>query len=480
MDWVYDAQIKRYVTQFMRVFIGFKWKSSDGDLRSIPVMYGDMNRQVANIIKENSENKLPTVPRIACYISGLEMDMKRLSDATFVSKVHLREREYTVNQQGQREYGTGQGGNYTVERLMPTPYLLEMKTDIWASNTDQKLQIFEQIGYLFNPTLEIQSTDNFLDWTSITTLSIKNLQFSSRSVPQGVDTDIDVMSLTFEIPIWISPPAKVKRLGVIQTIIANVFTEQGDVVDLKDLAFNQQTGNVQEVISYTDFPVLLFKSEAGGDYDYDLTIADRMQAIIKMGLEDRYTTTGEPVDWNAVLEVLGGYQPGSTVRFQRQDGYEIVGTFVINPTDASILTVTLDQDTVPANTLIDSSVSGLPARGTVDAIVDPYRFNPIEKNMRSVGVRFLVLEDINPEGLNSDGPAAWKNLDGTDPVIAANSIIEWDGNFWRVLFNPAEAETPTYVQNLKTGIQYRWDGSQWLKSFEGEYRSGSWTVSLNR
>ena len=480
MDWFYDNQVKRYVTQFMRVFIGFKWKSADGDLRSIPVMYGDMNRQVANIIRENSENKLPTVPRIACYISGLEMDMKRIADASFVSKVNIREREYSVNEQGEREYGTGQGGNYTVERLMPTPYMLEMKADVWTSNTDQKLQIFEQIGYLFNPTLEIQTTDNFLDWTSISILNLKNIQFSSRSIPQGVDTDIDVLSMTFDIPIWISPPAKVKKLGVIQTIIANVFTEQGDVVDLKNLSFNEEIGTAQEIISYTDFSVLLFKSDNGTDHDYDLTIVDRTQAVIKLGLEERYSKTGESVDWNAVLEVLGGYRPGSTVRFQQPNGYEIIGTFVINPLDPSILVVTLDKDTIPTNTLIDSSVSGLPARGTVDAVVDPYRFNPIEKDMRSVGVRFLVLEDINPEGLNSDGPAAWKNLDGTDPAIAANSIIEWDGNEWRVLFDPAEAETPTYVQNLKTGIQYRWDGVQWLKSFEGEYRSGSWTVKLNK
>ena len=79
MDYFYDGQIRRYVTQFMRVFIGFQWKSGDGTLSSVPVMYGDMTRQVAAIIKENSENKMPNVPRIACYIGNLEMDTTRLS-----------------------------------------------------------------------------------------------------------------------------------------------------------------------------------------------------------------------------------------------------------------------------------------------------------------------------------------------------------------------------------------------------------------
>ena len=136
MDYFYDGQIRRYVTQFMRVFIGFKWQAGDGTQQTVPVMYGDMSRQVANIIKENSENKMPSVPKIACYITGLEMDTTRLSDPTFVSKVHIRERRFT-DAGGTREYQNTQGGNYTVERLMPTPFKLTMKADIWTSSTDK-------------------------------------------------------------------------------------------------------------------------------------------------------------------------------------------------------------------------------------------------------------------------------------------------------------------------------------------------------
>ena len=83
MDFFYDGQIRRYVTQFMRIFIGFKYQAGNGDQQSVPVMYGDLTRQVASIIRENSENKLPTVPRVACYVTGLEQDKTRLSDPTF-------------------------------------------------------------------------------------------------------------------------------------------------------------------------------------------------------------------------------------------------------------------------------------------------------------------------------------------------------------------------------------------------------------
>ncbi len=162
MDFFYDGQIRRYVTQFMRVFIGFKYKTGDDTLRHIPVLYGDLTRQVAAIIKENSENKMPTVPRIACYISGLEMDNTRLADASFVSKLNIRERAWN-SVDGEIQYQNVQGGGYTIERLMPTPFKLKMKADIWTSNTDQKLQIVEQILMLFNPSLEIQTTDNYID-----------------------------------------------------------------------------------------------------------------------------------------------------------------------------------------------------------------------------------------------------------------------------------------------------------------------------
>ena len=51
MQYFYDGQIRRYLTQIIRAFSNFSYKDGDGDLRQVPVMYGDLTRQVANIIK---------------------------------------------------------------------------------------------------------------------------------------------------------------------------------------------------------------------------------------------------------------------------------------------------------------------------------------------------------------------------------------------------------------------------------------------
>lgn len=513
MDYFYDGQIRRYVTQFMRVFIGFQWKAGDGTLSTVPVLYGDMTRQVAAIIKENSENKMPNVPRIACYISGLEMDTNRLSDSTFVSKVHIRERRYT-DAGGTREYQNVQGGNYTVERLMPTPFKLSMKCDIWTSNTDQKLQLMEQILVLFNPSLELQTTDNYIDWTSLSALYLSSTNFSSRTIPAGAESEIDICTLEFELPIWLTPPAKVKKLGIVQSVISNVFMESGDIADLDNIIYNSSSLNRRKGTFETTtnrYRVLLFKSNTGNlsDRQYDVTLVNPQAAVLALGLDQKDYKNGEPVDWNAILEVQGGYKAGSEIWFKQASGYELIGQFVINPLDPSVIVVTLDQDTFPSNTDIASSINGIGSRGTVDAIIDPYKYNPVEtygghQNI-PLGLRFLMLDDVNnspnrggyieypsnpadstsvpyrgPQAWRdpSNNDSSWSNQDGTDPIIKANSIIEWNGQTWVTIWDPAEGDNPTYIQNIRTGIQYKWDGEQWLKSFEGEYGPGEWNFKL--
>lgn len=480
----------------MRVFIGFKYQAGDGELKSVPVMYGDMSRQVAAIIKENSENKMVSVPKIACYITGLEMDMNRLSDATFVSKVNIRERAWQ-NTGNSIEYGNNQGGSYTVERLMPTPFKLTMKADLWTSSTDQKLQLLEQILVLFNPSLELQTTDNYIDWTSLSVLDLKSINITSRTIPAGAESEIDICSMEFEVPIYITPPAKVKKLGVVKSIISNVFTEDGDLVNLEDLAFNKAKGSFEAIPNR--YRVLLFKSNNGQPYDYDLTLVNPDAAVLAMGIDQKSIKNGEPVSWDTILEIQGGYSEGSQSYFKQPSGYDMVGTFAVNSIDPTKIVVTFDQDTIPTNTLINSTITGIEPRGTVDAIIDPYKYNPVEvfgtRANITLGLRFLMLDDVNNSvnvGSNIDqnidpsqnpdlydGADGWKNLDNSDPVIKANTIIEWNGSAWVTVWNPATGDVPTYIQNIRTGIQYRWDGEYWLKSFEGEYAPGYWGFILD-
>src|SRR5210317_892445 len=161
----YDKQIRRYITQFIRMVSNFQvefGKDRDGNtaLQRVPVIYGDSSRQAQSIIGNNSENTINATPCMAVYIAGLDYDRSRIQNPTYVDKLQLRERFYDT---ATGDYSTTQGDTLTVERLMPVPYRLTIKLDIWTSNTEQKLQLIEQLTSLFNPALEIQSTDNYVD-----------------------------------------------------------------------------------------------------------------------------------------------------------------------------------------------------------------------------------------------------------------------------------------------------------------------------
>jgi hypothetical protein len=496
MQYFYDGQIRRYLTQTIRVLSNFTVRYGDGTLVRVPVMYGDPDRQAASIIRQNSENKISSVPRISVYISGLELDRNRLGDPTYVGKVHVREREINNSDPNNPVYTTGQGRNYTVERLMPTPFKLTMKCDIWTANTEQKLQLLEQMLVLFNPSLELQTTDNYIDWTSLTVLNLGQVTWSSRSVPVGNDSPIDIASLSLDTPIWISPPVKVKHLGVITKIITSI--HQGASIDkntyieglgqpLAGPETNMGPLLTREVITITDYNIQIYNNQA-------ILLNKNENTIPREPTLDIPIRQGTPIEWQSVFDKYPGkYTAGSSSLYLTQsNGTEIVGTVAISPLDPTILTVSWDADTLNTNTGIDSNgnldtdpdydVAGSyrpNSPGTFDAIIDPQKVYP-GHGMQNVeaGDRFLIVEDIGAEG-NEDGPDAWKSTAGADFIAHANDIIEWTGTAWNVIFNSAqESDTLLYQTNIYTGVQYVWNGVYWTKSFEGEYRAGEWRLEL--
>lgn len=492
MQHFYDAQIRRYITQTIRVFSNFVVKYSDGSLVRIPVTYGDPDRQVANIIKQNSENAINACPRIAVYVENLELDRDRLSDSTYVGKIHIRERDMVDDM-----YTSGQGKNYTVERLMPTPFKLTLKVDIWSANTDQKLQILEQILVLFNPALELQTTDNYIDWTSLSVLHLDRVQWTSRQVPVGTDSPyIDISTLSLTTPIWISPPVKVKHLGVITKIITSLYNSaetienayidglghpqvSNDVSLVGELSKQYTTISDYKIQVYNGQAILLGKSESSVPREPSLDIPARQ---------------GTPLNWLDLFDRYPGkYIAGSSSLYLLQsNGTEVIGTVAVNPVDSTILSVSWDQDTLNTNTGIDSqgrydydplydlsSCNRPNSPGTFDAIIDPLKVGPDHgiSNL-AAGDRFLIIDDIGSIE-NQNGAIAWKNIDNSDFVATANDIVEWTGTEWIVIFNAVNVlDTIVYQTNIFTGVQYTWNGVLWSKSFEGEYSNGFWRLEL--
>ena len=54
----------------------------------------------------------------------------------------------------------------------------------------------------------------------------------------------------------------------------------------------------------------------------------------------------------------------------------------------------------------------------------------------------------------------------------------FDASADKLIYNDVVITT-LYTTNLNTGVQYYWDGDQWLLSVDGEYAKGDWTINLD-
>lgn len=453
-NYFYDGQIRRYISQFIRVVSNFYvefGKDSQGvtSLQRVPVIYGDQSRQAAQIIRNNSENTLTAVPAMAVYVSGLQYDQSRLQDPSLVQSMQIRQRAYD---EVTGTYTQQQGDALTVERMMPAPYKLSLKLDIWTSNTEQKLQLIEQLCTLFNPALEIQSTDNYIDWTSLSYALLTDTNWDSRTVPTGGDEPISIATLSFELPIWISTSIKVKRMGVIQTVINN----------MQELPSYDSMG--LKLVSLLQYGVLLNSDNFG----HTLKLLKHTDIVATDEYVATYLKYGGRHAWSNVLDEYGAFRDGLTqIRLAQDNGSEIVGTVSQHPTDPSLLIYEPIEDTLPASTL-----------SPINAIIDPLNVNVDSLLLTpAAGTRYLILQDIGSYN-NFDGAVAWRGADNRDLVAHANDIVEYNGTHWTVAFDNQHNTTLQYVTNLTTGIQYKCLNNQWIKSYDGVYRGGEWSLAI--
>jgi len=458
----YDEQIRRFMLQFARIFSNFNVEygrdeeGTNHTLIRVPVKYGDWSRQAQTVLNNNSASTMPSTPMMTFYITALDYDRPRIQEPNFVSTIAVRQRTYDSNTD---TYETTQGNAFTIDRLMPVPYKLTMNLDIWTSNTNQKFQLLEQILVLFNPALEIQGTDNYIDWTSLSVCELQSTKWSSRTVPMGTDNSIDISTLTFTLPIWLSSPAKVKKLGVVERIVANVFDAKGDASN-----------------AILDNDLLLGTRQVITPYSYQtLLIGNQLQALRQQQVVDEPNTSLTPPDspdsnllWPSIVGLYGVLRPGiSQIRLEQQDGSEVIGTVAFDPTDDRFLLFSVDEDTVPGNTL-----------DPVSAVIDPLRSGPGSGlPADALGQRYLLTEDT---GTYTQGDAViWRGNDGQPLVAQANDIIEYDGAKWIVSFESTSSpDNLQYVTNITTGIQYEWTGTAWIKSYQGLYPGGTWRLVL--
>ena len=229
----YDRQIKKYLTQFMAIFAGMqvsigKNDSSDEEqLISVPIQYGNKDRVVAHILGDHTQNKPLRLPMLSAYVNGINMSPE------------MRKGVGQTKRQSYLPRGeVFPDGITTVHQLMPVPYTLSVELAMYASNTEQHFQMMEQILMVFDPTIQIQTSDALFDWTKLTTVTLDGINFD-QNYPIGAERRMITSTLNFIVPIHISAPGNLKK-----DFVKDIFVRIGTI--------SQSSNTSEEIIADLD------------------------------------------------------------------------------------------------------------------------------------------------------------------------------------------------------------------------------------
>jgi len=462
LDYFYDGQFRHYMLQVIRVFSGFQHEigrdaNNNPILKTVPCNWAPQDKLVAAILKNNSENTILSTPNMSVHIRDIEMAPERRQNTNHVSTLGVHEREIDrIN----NRYTSERGASYTVERFMPVPFNMTVQLDIWTSNLMQKFELLEQILVLFNPALDIQTNTNALDWTALTWMELTNIVQSSRTIPIGTDLTMDIASLTFKVPIWINPPAKVKNYRAVEQIVTNISALNEELIE-------ENADIDRSAVDWARGDIYARSITTPGQHHVEIE-GNRLRLLGENS--EPLNNLGEPWNWINLFELYGKYRPGtSQIRLKTTDDMDdhetdVIGTIQVDPTDPSYLFFNVDIQTLPANNL--PPINGVidPHR-TFHAVSGPPAPSPLPTPQ--VGDRYIVINDIAP---NTTYGALSAN---------ANDIIEFGANDeWFVAFD-SDSITGNYtLVNQFTNKQLSWRNKSWTLTLAGVYGPGYWRVAL--
>lgn len=242
-NFYYDKQVKRYYLQFMAIFAGLQVQigknNRSGDeekLIQVPIMNGNRDRVTGWIKGDHTQNKPLRLPIMSANITNIELapDLRKGVGTT---------RRETYLPSG----GLMPDDIKNITQYMPIPYKVYADVSIWTSNQEQRYQVLEQILSVFDPTVQIQSTDAPFDWTKITSVELIGISFEDN-YPISTDKRMLISTLSFEFPIRLSAPAEYKT-----NFIKDIFARIGNVADIDQSNIDLVLTLEEEGISYEEW-----------------------------------------------------------------------------------------------------------------------------------------------------------------------------------------------------------------------------------
>jgi len=440
LNYYYDGQFRRLLKHLIRVFGEFQVKNGVDDTgnqkyKVVPARYADISRMAAYIISGGSENVLPSAPLITINVQSLKMDRQSIRSPASHTMVMGTNKSPAPN-----EYTKDLDKQYQVTRYNPTPWILTFNVNIWATNLTNKMELFEQIATLFNPSIQLQLTENPMDWTGVVDIELKDCQFSTRGFPQGTDTDLDIMVLTFECPIWLSLPANVKQAKLIQQIVTNINTAKDELeIDLE--SYND---SITDVYTPKNMCILVKRIESANAIEtYEVTLVSSSLNLL--------STNGNIYSWNRYLDYLDPGFEDKELYLKFQQGIEevnpIKGNVIVRPTEENPNKMTVQVDT---------------SLYTVSHTIKGFVYEIGQLSTALPEDMFVNIAEYN--------------------IIYKGTIIK-PNDLFKITNNGADIINPNtidgYVYNGDDTHFYRYnDVFGWHQSVQNKYRQGYWRIAF--
>lgn len=242
MAYFCQQQFKKHIVQFMEIFRGLEVMSgvnASGGIEtiSVPIMYGSIDRVAGSALAKNTQNNPLRLPVMSANMSGLDISSDKFKGID-------TEKLMAYTPLG----GVFPNDTVTVSQVMAIPFTMTMELHIFSNNNDIRWQILEQVLVLFNPSIQIQTSDSKFDGSKITKVDLTGIT-SSENLPLGMDRRIITDTLTFTVTIYLVAPSQIRddRIKDIRIRIAKV-NDVTALAELPDSEFDVSSVNVMETL----------------------------------------------------------------------------------------------------------------------------------------------------------------------------------------------------------------------------------------
>lgn len=449
----YHSCIRTYILHTLRLFQNFcisEGYDENGNniLRRIPCVYMSTDKSVVYMLNNATDTVLQSCPKMILALSNVKLNSDKMSGpAYFEQEVSVTEKKFNPDI-GNYEYKPG--NSYNITRLNPLPLGLEFKLYILTSMQDQKFQLFEQIRSIFSPTLELQTSENPLDWSRVTAITLTGLTWSSKGTDNLDGSTLDAMDMTFEVNINLDMPSLVQK----ETIIDQVVTQIGDGDTLDDMMSWSLEDVTRSYYSPSNNRIKVILDDDG------------CQKII-LEPSEKFKNWYElfehyGIKYNKLkLDININCLTNSNI----DNRTDIIGHVHLNPNTPEILDWHIDTTSLPQTNV-----------KAIDEIIDPHSYIP--KNI--IGTRYLIDSDIS----NCQLWGKFINENGVELTdyekVSEGSIIEYTEKGWKISLNPKVTKGVYYVRDESEPLKiytYNNDYNIWVDVINKTYPVGYWRIT---